>query len=226
MISLKKKLFSKFVDNRNGEITIESMLVIIPIIFVMLFLLSLGFLLYQQWNIQIAADDAASKIAGSYSMLGADNKTGAIVLEDYLDVDLYRNIDLGIIGSATKYENKNKERITDYVTGRLSGTSFSNAVGTPDIKCEIVKDGYARKHLEITYTATYKIPFGEGMEVLGMDGERTFTATGSAECTDMMDYINAVQVAEVAPSYFSCKTLDAVESWMNVIVSIINFGKE
>ena len=219
-----KKTINKFIKQDKGEITIESMLVIIPTIFVMLFLLSLGFLLYQQWNLQVATDDAANKIAGSFSMLNASTSTGEIATEDYRKVDLYRNIDIGAIGSKTKYQNRNKEKAKTYVLGRMNGTSFANTVGEPSVSCTVESNGFARKRIQLSVTATYKIPFGEGLELMGMDSERTCNATSAAECLDILDYVNAVTVADVAPSYFEFSTLEAIDSWKKVLVSIMNFG--
>ena len=218
-----KKIRSKFIDNKSGELTIETMLVMFPIICVLLFLLSLGFLLYQHWNMQIAVDDAVSKIAGTYSVIESDNQTGVVSNENYREVELYRNID--IFGGATKYENKNKERLTEYLTDRLNRTSFANQVGETEIVSEIVSDAFARKHLKVTATAEFRIPFGEGLELMGMNATRSYTATASAECMDMLDYVNSVKVVEVAPDYIDSKFLDAVDSWMKLIVSVINFGK-
>ena len=48
--------------NEDGEIMIESMLVLLPTMFVMVFLIALGFLMYQQWNVQFVADSIASRL--------------------------------------------------------------------------------------------------------------------------------------------------------------------
>ena len=66
----------------NGEVMIESLLVLIPTLFVIVFLMSLGFLLYQQWNIQYTADDIASKVADAYSYKDAKITTTEVDLED------------------------------------------------------------------------------------------------------------------------------------------------
>ena len=43
---------------------------------------------------------------------------------------------------------------------------------------------------------------------------------------DMLDYLNAVNFAKVAPSYIDSKTMDMMTEWMKVIQSIRNFNKE
>lgn len=221
-----KQLLQKLRSDRSGEITIETMLVMFPVIFVLIFLLSLGFLLYQHWNMQIAVDDTVGKIAGSYSLLKADEKTGEISLENYNKVEMYRGTDFPVVGKKTLYANKNRGRATEYVAYRMAKTSFATAEGSPVIECKVESDAYARKHIVLKVTAKYRIPFCEGLELFGMSGTREYTASASAECMDMLDYVNAVNVADVAPGYVKSKTLDAIDSWMEVIVNILNFGKD
>ena len=110
-----KKILRHIRDDRSGEITIESMLVMIPTIFVLLFLISLGFLLYQHWNLQIAADDAVSKIAGTYAVTGADNRTGAADSKTYSAARQYRNIQLGFFGSQENHVKATDQRLERYV---------------------------------------------------------------------------------------------------------------
>ncbi|MGN0488109.1 MAG: TadE/TadG family type IV pilus assembly protein [Ruminococcus sp.] len=220
-----KEFIKKLKSNKSGEITIEAMLVTIPTIFVLLFLISLGFLLYQHWNMQIAVDDAASKIAGTYAVLDADDKTGNVNAEGYRNVQCYRNLQIGFFGSAGDYIKSSEKRVNEYLVKRLNKTSFAKSIGDPTIDFEIVKDGYARKHISITAKSTFRIPFSEGLELFGMSGKREYTATASADCVDMLDYVNAVKFAEVAPSYIDSKVADAVTEWMKVIQSIRNFNK-
>ena len=51
---------------RSGEIMIEALLVFIPTMFVVVFLIALGFVYYQQWNVQYVADAVAEQVALSY----------------------------------------------------------------------------------------------------------------------------------------------------------------
>lgn len=221
MIELKK-LFNKVKDEKSGEITIEAMLVTIPTIFVLLFLLSLGFLLYQHWNMQVAVDDATGKIAGTYSVYEANNRTGEVLEDDYTKIAPYRALPM----KAEQYAVKCEKRIKSYLGKRLYLTSFANPAGEPDIKCEINSVGYARKVLKVKATARFRIPFSEGLELFGMSGYRTYTATSSADCADMLDYINAIQFAKVAPNYIDSSVADAITSWMKVIEDITTFNND
>ena len=221
-----KKILRHIRDDRSGEITIESMLVMIPTIFVLLFLISLGFLLYQHWNLQIAADDAVSKIAGTYAVTGADNRTGAADSKTYSAARQYRNIQLGFFGSQEHQVKATDQRLERYVKTRINTTSLARAVGEPLVEPELVVDGYARKHISLKVTASFRIPFSEWLELFGMNGVREYTVTSSADCSDMLDYLNAVNFAKVAPSYIDSKTMDMMTEWMKVIQSIRNFNKE
>lgn len=219
-------MIDRFKEERSGEITIETMLVMIPTIFVLLFLIGLGFLLYQHWNMQIAVDDAASKIAGTYSVVGADNRTGELDEITYRAVRPYRNIQLGFFGSENDQKAATKKRVAKYVQTRVNTTTFAKPVGTPQVDCEIEEDAYARKHLRLNVTSSFRIPFSEWLELFGISGTREYTATASADCADMLDYMNAVNFAKVAPTYIDSKTADMISEWMKVIQSIRNFDKD
>ena len=199
-----KKILRHIRDDRSGEITIESMLVMIPTIFVLLFLISLGFLLYQHWNLQIAAD-----------------------LQSVADVYLNQDVAKWVASySAVRYASKTDQRLERYVKTRINTTSLARAVGEPLVEPELVVDGYARKHISLKVTASFRIPFSEWLELFGMNGVREYTVTSSADCSDMLDYLNAVNFAKVAPSYIDSKTMDMMTEWMKVIQSIRNFNKE
>ena len=84
------KVRKKSECRENGEIMIEAILVMIPTLFVMIFLLSLGFLLYQQWNILYSADEVASKVAVGYEYADEEIQTGKISLEKAQQTILYK----------------------------------------------------------------------------------------------------------------------------------------
>jgi hypothetical protein len=224
-VILVKKFFKLLKNDKSGELTIEAMAVTIPTIFVMIFLLSLGFLLYQHWNMQIAVDNTTSKIAGTYATIKADNKTGEISAADYMDVACYRNLQVGFFGSAGNYLKSNQQRTTKYVKERMNSLTFATPVSEPIVDVKVVNDAYARKHLSVKVQADYRIPFCEGLEILGMKGTRTYKVNSNADCIDMLDYLNAVKMAEVAPTYIKSDIASAVTEWMKVIQSVRNFGK-
>lgn len=215
-------LYEKFKNDRGGEITLETMLVMIPTLFVLVFLLGLGFLLYQHWDVQIVADDVANKIAGTYSMLNADDSTGEITEDQYDDISLYRYKS----GTESTYRLENKNRVKDYLTERLRVTSYSSSISEPAIEYEVgANDSFARRHMEITVTATYRVPFSEGLELMGIDGERTYSGTSAAECLDMLDFVNATTFADEISNYVNGGSMSHLNSWSNMMNGCRQWGR-
>jgi Flp pilus assembly protein TadG len=221
-MNISKKILNnrcmKSLGNKKGEIVIESMLVMIPVIFVLVFLISLGFLLYQQWNIQIVADNVATKVAQTYPLLDTDIKTGEATLDQIKDVELYR-----YIFSDTKYAKTNEVRTKTYTKNYLNKSSFSSSVGGLNTTMRVEEDSLARRHIVVNVSGKYKIPFGDGLEIFNMKSTRTFSATGIAECSDLNDYISTVNYIKVVPKMTlgNSHFIGALDSWMGVIKNII-----
>lgn len=215
---MKKRHFTK-IKKENGEIMLESILVMIPTLFVLIFLLSLGFLLYQKWNIQYVADDIASKVATSFELLDEDVPTTVISLEEAQKVLLYK-----YLFYFDDYEELNNTKANNYGSELLQLTGYGDGVGEENIQLTVEEDSLARRHIRVEITGTYRIPFAEGLEIFGMDGTRTFTAVSYAECIDMADYMNTVvygdQVGEIL--FGNSKTLKMINTWIGVFKKIFD----
>ncbi len=215
---MEKRQFTK-IKKEDGEIMLESILVMIPTLFVLIFLLSLGFLLYQKWNIQYVADDIASKIATSFEYLDEDVPTTVVSLEDAQEVLLYK-----YLFNLDDYEELNNTKANNYGSHLLQLTGYGNGVGGETIQLTVEEDSLARRHIRVVITGTYRIPFAEGLEVFGMDGTRTFTAVSYAECIDMTDYMNTVvfgdQVGEIL--FGNSKSLKMINTWIGVFKKIFD----
>lgn len=203
-------------ESENGEIMIESILVMIPTLFVVLFLLSLGFLLYQQCNVQYVADDLANRVAGSYSFLDSDFETGTITIDDLEDRGRYRYC----FGNKEKYDADSRKEAKSYGTKLLDKTSYGEKKSTEQISVTVETDSFARRHATVTVIGEYKIPFGEGLEVFGISSTRKFEATSVAECVDLSDYLSTVTYADNFVSLItgdSSKVIKMIDTWLKVI---------
>lgn len=208
---------NKVIRREKGEIMLEAILVMIPTLFVMIFLLSLGFLLYQKWNVQFLADEVASKVAVRYEYIEEEMPGEKISLNDAQKTVLYKYLFQG-----DNIENKNQEKSLKYGTALSKKTSFGVGSGNETVEMECVEDSMARRHISVNVTGTYRIPFSEGLEILGMEGTRTFTATSYAECVDITDYMNTVvfsrQVGEIL--FSSGNIYKMINSWMGVFSKV------
>ena len=77
--------------NENGEVMLEGMLVMIITMFMLIWILAVGFIYYQRYITNIVVNDAAVKIASTYNNPTSDIVMGYVTTEELQNRDLYRN---------------------------------------------------------------------------------------------------------------------------------------
>lgn len=102
-----KKYFEK---NEKGEIMLEGMIVIIITLFILIWILAVGFIYYQRYITNIVANDTAVKIASTYNNPTSDIVMGYVTTEELQSRDLYRGFT-----AESKLKDINEERAKAYV---------------------------------------------------------------------------------------------------------------
>ena len=215
-----KRIKDQAMHDSSGEIMLESILVIIPILFVLVFLICLGFYFYQHWNIQITANETASKVAESYQYLSCELGTGVSSYGEVKDVNLYR---YGYWKD--KYEATNISRGRQYMKKYLSLVSLAYPKSTPKMNIRKVNDGLFERHIEVELEGTYRLPFSEGFAIFGFAEEFHYSAAGYAVCTDLIDYMGTVNYAANLEGLLHLKDISlykALNSITGMISSVAN----
>lgn len=133
----------KKVRAEDGEVIIESMIVSVVTMFVLIFLISLGFLFYQQWNVQYIADDIAGKAAVSYCYKEIGLEKNEITAENMEKRALYR-----YVFATQSYNASVQDRGKAYGQKMLKLTNLAKPVGKEQIEISnAVTDGLARRHI-------------------------------------------------------------------------------
>lgn len=169
---------------------IEGMIVMIITMFILIWILGLGFLYYQRYVTTIVTNDAAVKIAATYNNPTSDIIMGYITTEDISNRDLYRNFAIG--NSSSDLHTVNEDRAQSYVKYVLNSANFAGTVKDVDVDLDLVFDSVLRKHVELTTVCEYNTPFGEIFEMFGMGRTAKYSVTASADYTDMADYVSTV----------------------------------
>ena len=173
----------------SGEIMLEGMIVMVITMFLLIWILGVGFIYYQRYLVTATTNDAAKKIAATYNNPDSDIILGYIDSENLSDRDLYRNF------NNNSLHEVNESKAQTYVTYMLEKTNFYGTVEDVDIAMKVVQDSALRKHIEIRTECTFNTPFGQALDLFGMDGRVTYESTGRADCTDVIDYISTVDFA-------------------------------
>lgn len=182
--------------SETGEVMLEGMIIVTLTIFLLVWLLGLGFLYYQRYVTTIVTNDAAVKIASTYNNPSSDIIMGYVTTEDLSQRDLYRNFSSG--KNSGSLHSTNQDRAAAYVKYILNKANFAGTVAEVKVELEVVTDSLVRKHIKLTTTCTYNTPFGAVLDMFGFGSQSTYRAVACADCTDIADYISTVQFAATA----------------------------
>ena len=176
--------------NESGEVMLEGLIVYTITVFLLFFLLAIFSVLFQAWNVQTIANETAAKAAATYKLADSD------LADPYVSVDQITGI------SRFRYwfgddslERDAETKSFEYSQDRLQKTTYTKAVTQPEVAVQVKEDTLARRHIEVTITGEYTVPFGEALSYFGFDSIAHYETTASAECLDLIDYIDTVDFA-------------------------------
>lgn len=209
-------------ENTKGAIMLESLIVYPVTIFLLFFVLAIFSVLYQRWNLQTIANEAATRMAQTYRLSEADESTGFVTRDQLTDIGAYRYVGNLITNNM---EDSISERITNYATWRLSKTTYTKSVTDPQCIVDVVPDSLGRRHLVLTITGEYAVPFGEALSYFGFDSTITYETTAYADCVDIIDYVNLVDYVDTQTSLsqFGSKTIGLIDAVLSLFDNI--FGE-
>lgn len=206
--------------NERGELMIESMIIVVLTIFLLLWILAVGFLYYQRNLVTVITNDAAAKIAATYKNVDSDIVMGYISAEDMGERPLYRNFQNGELKDA------NETKAEAYIRYMIKRTNFLGTIRDPEndivVTMRLVNDSAVRKHVEVRTECTFKTPFGEALELFGMDADVTYAAVGRADCTDIADYIYTTDYVStvLGGKLVKSKVVDCLNSLIKVFNNV------
>lgn len=206
----------------SGELMLESLIVYMITLFLLFFILAIFSVWYQRWNIQTIANEAATRMAQTYRFDSTDAESGYVTKEQLVEVGLYRNF-LGF-----NKEKSMKSRISLYAGERLSRTTYTKNVSEPVFAVQLKHDAMGRRHVELTITGEYSVPFGEALTFFGFPGTTTYEVTSYAECLDLIDYINYVDFVKEQTGLGQIKggIIKSVDAVIGVIDAAVSLFKK
>lgn len=202
---------------------IEGMIVMVITMFVLIWILGLGFLYYQRYVTTVVTNDAAVKIASTYNNPTSDIIMGYVTTEDISNRDLYRGFTAG--SNSSDLHTVNEDRAQSYVKYVLDTANFAGTVKDVDVDLEMVSDSAVRRHIKLTTVCEYNTPFGEIFEMFGMGRAAKYTVTASADYTDIADYVSTVNFSKsLTDGTFTSGTgfIDSLIGMLNKLVEVYN----
>lgn len=202
-----------------GEIMLEGMIIMVMTMFILIWVLGLGFLYYQRYLVTTITNDIAVKIASTYNNPDSDLIIGYIEAEELSERDLYRGYQKG------ELHDINESKANAYVTYMLEQTNFTGTVKNVKVKLNLIADSPVRKHVEIETECTFNTPFNAVFGMFGMDELVTYGATARADSTDLMEYYSTVEFASFLTSdeFIKTKGGETINEIIDMINSLVKF---
>ena len=176
--------------NESGEVMLEGLIVYTITVFLLFFLLAIFSVLFQAWDVQTIANETAAKAAATYKLADSDLADPYVSVEQITGISRFR-----YWFGDDSLEREAETKSFEYSQDRLQKTTYTKAVTQPEVVVQVKEDTLARRHIEVTITGEYTVPFGEALSYFGFDSIAHYETTASAECLDLIDYIDTVDFA-------------------------------
>lgn len=197
----------------KGSITIEATLVTVTCLAALFIMIGIGMVLYRQSLVTAVANQTASDMAMIYPYLDRDPNTGFTAQYDFDDADsLYRYF----LWKAEHFKSENEDKAQWYANALLEQGALSIMTAPVDVAVSVTAGNALRRNITVTITDIYEIPFAGIFEMFGLPEEIEITAAATAECVDMIDYMNTTNflnyVMDKATPFSDL--ISAVDKWI------------
>lgn len=213
--------FKKRIKDEDGEIMLESMLVMLIVIFILIAMLSFGFLFYQQSMLCTVANELAEDIGANYKLACSSDQSGKPEQKSLREIKLYRTS-----FAIFSIKEMHKQRANDYLPKRVRLTSLGILDDEPKVEnFDIKVDNIGRLHVEVTVSMKCSILFDGALKYFGIIKETPkFTATGRAECLDITAYASHVHFVKYVGDKIAADKGN-ISTILNQIVDTLNNTK-
>lgn len=176
----------KLENKKNrGELVVEASIVVTLVGIFITLLLYAGMMLYQKTLVSTLANQTAANIAQVYSNSIKDPFTG------YVDPDkVYQSITYSNMKDDA-YLEVLENKANAFAKYRLKSSRIL-ATGNPTVEVDIVKkpNELLKSQIVVTIHDRYDMPL---VALFGADTVVNFSASGRADCVDILEYINGVE---------------------------------
>ena len=176
-----------FIKNENGELVVESVIVLVTSLMAIFILINASLFSYQRGNVVATANQVASDIAATYAYSHTEPYIGYVSKDKliYRNYFRYLNID--------KYNKQEAKKVKWYAFTLLTRNELLIKPGvenrTGDVSVTFSDSYYGYKKVKVKIERTYPVLAVNPMEIFGIKPEAKCRAEGNAICYDMLDYM-------------------------------------
>ncbi len=202
------------IAEERGEIMLEASIILVAVLILLIALLSITFMFYQQAVMTSVATEIAEDIAKNLKFTDLEIGTSTLTASDYENTQMFRT------NFGQSALQKAKEALADtYSVKRLALASFGLNEGDFETQVDLKVSGIGRMYAVVTVSQPSEFFLSGVLEMLGIaDQETMFAATAYAECTDLIGYSSVVNFTD-----YATQKLAVFESFGDFYVSVKNF---
>lgn len=195
---MRQKITEK-IEEEHGEVMLESSFILVSVIILLLALLSISFMFYQQAMMTSVANEIAADIAKNYKYADLDMGNDSLTLNDVNGTGMFR-----MSFGRNSLENAHENRAEEYANWRIPFASLGLNPQNINADCEITRSGIGRAYVKVTVSQRTDFFLSGILDAAGVaDKNSLFSATAYAECVDLMGYTSMVNFAEFASNKLS-----------------------
>lgn len=179
-----------------GEVMIEASFILVSVIILLMALLGISFLFYQQALMTTVANEMAADIAKNYKFPEMDMGEDTITLNHANTAGMFR-----MSFGKSNMEDAHVQRAEEYAEWRIVAASLGLDAEDVEIVCDIKSTGIGRAYVKVTVAQESDYFLSGFLQYLGMaEDDMTFSATAYAECSDLMSYTSMVNFTNYVAS--------------------------
>ncbi len=211
-----KKRIDKVFQNQHGEVMLESSFILVSVIILLMALLSISFMFYQEAMMTSVATEIATDVAKNYKFTDMEIGESTISLDDANSASMFRmNFGQGSL------EDKHEDRAETYADWRIGAATVGLNPGDIDVTCDIINSGIGRAYVKVTVSQESDFFLSSILELAQIADEDTmFSATAYAECDDLMGYTSMINFTEYGSRKLSI--FNSIGGFYNSVKGFIN----
>ena len=204
-------------DNQRGEVMLESSFILVSVIILLMALLSISFMFYQEAMMTSVANEIAADVAKNYKFTEMDIGDSTITLDDANSVKMFR-----MSFGKNSLERAHENRAEDYAEWRIGAATLGLDSEDIEVDCEVTSSGIGRAYVKVTVSQKSTFFLSEILGMVGiMDENSMFSSTAYAECVDLMGYTSMVNFTE-----YGSRKLSIFNSIGGLYNSVKEFAQE
>lgn len=177
-------------QREGGFIILESAVALMFCVFILIFMLSFSFMLYQHVVVKTVATEAAQSVAEVYKFRNLSEAKN-ITEQDIKKIGKYRYLFFG-----EDFKRKNLAKVKTFADARLTGTTLAQKSGGMTVTLEMENDDIGRRHLEVKVHQSYTFLLGTLLRYVGFEKTHPLEAKAAVNDQDILFYINQVKLTK------------------------------